>query len=257
LYSSELDLQSASTRGYSAKEASAVGKVISDHPINRKKFNYEHLLALMRRLGLEQPLQLLRGERAIMGRFSNLEEVTSKTDAISGGYIPLIDRKIFSQLDLRFKKANLPSPFSTILPNEHRYEVVIHYRIGDKKSRYSSPGTVGTDGVIDPSVFNKLCQKLLIPLASEIYVLSDEPKVAVQLLQSVGISAVPFQSLGTIWEDLHKMSRSHIFLGTWSQVSHLGASLVASNGARGFIPASSSGGGAVGLVDRGVVSCNK
>ena len=69
---------------------------------------------------------------------------------------------------------------------EPKPKVVIHYRIGEKRTTHSHAGLKG-DGIVDPISFHEILVKKNLLDSKEIYVVSDEPSEAQVLLQSVGI----------------------------------------------------------------------
>jgi hypothetical protein len=228
------------TKGFNAVENSenlTVGKIIDKHPLQSKFLNYEKVLVIIRKLGLESKLLNLRGEIAIIASKSNLDRVTEKAKAISGGYAAIVDSHVNAEMDFRFKRAGFNSPFSLAAAPIQKNRIAIHLRIGDKRATFTNP-LVGRDGITDPRVFKEILENLELSSDHEIFVISDEPEVARDLLKTVGISAKLNPDKGNIWDDLYFMSQSAVFIGSWSQVSQLAAVCVLSNGGKAFCPSS-------------------
>ena len=199
--------------------------------------NYEKILVLIRKFNLESKLLFLRSEIAIIAKKSNLDRVTVRIKAISGGFAAIIDPKVNNEMDYRFKRAGLKSPFSRSASADEKEIVAIHYRIGDKRATFTNP-LVGSDGITDPAVFKEIIDELESSGNYEIYVISDEPQVAQDLLKEIGIFAKLNPNKGNIWDDLYFMAQASVFIGSWSQVSQLAAVCVLSNGGKAYCPSS-------------------
>ena len=228
------------TKGFDEKNNSKdlkAGKIINNHPLQSKFLNYERLLVFIRKLGFESKLLRLRGEIAIVAAKSNLDRVSKKTKAISGGYAAIVDKQVSLEMNTRFITAGLKSPFSKSEMTNREKSIVIHYRIGDKRATFTNP-LVGKDGITDPIVFRETIDSMNLTSEFKIYVISDEPTAAQELLAGVGIFAEKNPTLGDIWEDLYFMSQASIFIGSWSQVSQLAALCVINNGGLAYCPSS-------------------
>ena len=233
-------LELGGTKGFDAianSEKLKVGKIIDKHPLQSKFLNYEKILVIIRKLKLESKLLYLRGEIAIVASKSNLDRVTSKTKAISGGFAAIVDSRVVDDMDFRFKRAGFNSPFSLDNSSRGKKVIAIHLRIGDKRATFTNP-LVGRDGITDPEVFREILEKLDLSSEYETYVISDEPEVARDLLKTIGISAKLNPKKGNIWDDIFFMSQASVFIGSWSQVSQLAAVCVVSNGGEAFCPSS-------------------
>jgi hypothetical protein len=222
--------------GLDVKSDFEVGKIIRTHPLSKKGFSHEKLLSLIRKFRLERVLQKLRGESALLASMKNLERVSRRTRAVSGGFVPNFDESVNSEMDKRFTQAGKKSPFSLSVNQNSRPDVVIHFRIGDKRAKFSHPADFGGDGICDPSGFKSLIQQYNSPGNTKIVVVSDEPQVAAKLLQGVGINVETNAIKGDIWEDLYLMSQAKLFIGSWSQVSQLAAICVVGNGGHAVLP---------------------
>ena len=233
-------LEFGETKGFNAianSEKLKVGKIIDKHPLQSRFINYEKILVLIRRLRLESKILNLRGEIAIVASKSNLDRVNGKTKAISGGFAAIVDPEVVNEMDIRFKRAGFNSPFSLDNSSQKKKFIAIHLRIGDKRATFTNP-LVGRDGITDPEVFKELLSQLNLGSEYETYVISDEPEVARDLLQGIGISAKLNPKKGNIWDDIFFMSQASVFIGSWSQVSQLAAVCVVSNGGKAYCPSS-------------------
>jgi hypothetical protein len=236
---SEISNPAVSTKGLELENEPVKGSVIQEHPLLNKMFSYEKLLSLLRRLGIYNFIKSLQGELVIDFSKRRLEQISENTKAISGGFIPIVDINVMAELNSRFINSRLTSPFTTI--NDQSPEVVIHYRLGDKKlsGKYTN---LGIDGVVDPSTFRKILEQESLLNSSSIYVISDEPMIAKDLLKSVGIVAKVKDTNGDIWADISLMASAKVAICSWSQVSQLAAIFNIHNGGRVFYSDSSSTG---------------
>jgi hypothetical protein len=241
LSDSEIGDTSKLSRGHEpATDQPQQGKIVQNHPINSQHISLEKVYTYIRRFKVDEVLLRIRGEIPINTTLRNLNDVKNWTKSVSGGFFPILDADVFHELDSRFKKAGLNSPFSRLKTVSSDYDLVIHYRIGDKRAKFSNPGVVGGDGVIDPIVFSNLISKFDLS-SDRILVVSDEPNVAQQLLNGVGLVTEIPRVKNDIWMDISLMASAKVFIGTWSQVSHLASACVAFHGGRAFIPSSTGG----------------
>jgi len=230
------------SRGHSNATAGLpVGHIIENHPINAKTFNIEKLYLQVRKLKLDRIALALRREIPIYSSMKRLNKVNRFTCAISGGFLPVIEKNVFDELHQRFVFAGLKSPFKLDDQTNPEFAVVIHYRLGDKRGKFTSPGVVGADGIMDPKIIFEILSNLNL-LGSKVLVLSDEPILAQQLLEEVSISANVLMRKRSIWDDLHSMAGAKLFIGTWSQVSQLASVCVIHNGGQAYLPSKGSGG---------------
>lgn len=241
LKSQEKPVEFSKSRGYVGDVKSLeIGKVDLGHPINSKLLSIEKLYVLVRKLKLDRFLLSLRKEIPIRTSKRQLDRVTTKTKTISGGYFPIQSDVVFEDLQRRFTDSGLKSPIAPEKNLRSDFDVVIHYRLGDKRAKYTNPKVVGDDGVICPSVFARQIADLGFSDA-RILVLSDEPRLAQELLNDAQIQAEICAQKNDIWTDLHLMSRAKIFIGSWSQVSQLASAFVLHNGGKAFLPSEKSG----------------
>ena len=212
------------------------GKVIDNHPLSRRGLNYEKILVLLRRLNLEVPLQKARGQFPIESSNKKLLKVSKFARSISGGYPPMIDAGVFQEMDARFKRAGRRSPFSIDKDSGIKNYAVFHIRIGDKRSSFTNPADFGGDGIIDPNALSEVLARQEVNVGLRLFVISDEPEVARELLKSENINAEINPSSGDIWDDLYFVSQADLFIGSWSQVSQLAAACVINNGGKAYYP---------------------
>jgi len=222
-----------STTGLSKIDKLEVGKIITNHPLMKKKISYEGALSLMRKLKLERGLQFLRRELAIFASPMRLIKISNYYSAISGGYAAINEIEVNQEMHRRFLKANIKSPF---LKNPNgESTIVIHYRLGDKKSIGNHPSDFNADQILDPKSYANAINQLSNLTIKNIYVVSDDPKLAQKLLSEANISAKINPSTGDIWRDLYFMAQADIFIGSKSQVSQLANICVESNGGKSIM----------------------
>ena len=222
-----------STTGLSKVDNLEVGKIITNHPLMKKKISYEGALSLMRKLKLEGGLQFLRRELAIFASPIRLMRISNYYSTISGGYAAINEIEVNQEMHRRFLKAKMKSPFLKN-PNEEP-NIVIHYRLGDKKSAGNHPSDFNADHILDPKSYADTINQLSDLNIKNIYVVSDDPKLAQELLSEVNVSAKIKPSTGDIWQDLYFMAQADIFIGSKSQVSQLANICVESNGGKSFM----------------------
>jgi hypothetical protein len=216
------------------------GVIVKSHPINSRGFSLEKIYWFIRKLRIDSLFLSFRHEVPINGSMKRLSHVRESTLIMSGGFVPLHDERVFESLDKRFKAGGLISPFGTTELNQVDYSVVIHYRIGDKRAKFTNRGTVGDDGILDPKVIRNLVEKLNL-LDSPILVLSDEPALAQKLLSGVGLAVEVQQKRESIWFDINTMAKAKLFIGTWSQVSQLASVCVVNRGGVAYLPSNLTG----------------
>ncbi len=110
--------------GFTPTSNLEVGKIIRTHPLSKKGINHEKILSRLRKLKLERFLQKFRGESALLASLKNLEKVSSRTKAVSGGFVPLFNEQVNLEMGRRFEAAGKKSPFSLALNEESRPDVV-------------------------------------------------------------------------------------------------------------------------------------
>lgn len=237
----EIDSTPGRTRGLEITDALEVGKIIEEHPLLKRGVTYEKFLTLVRLLHAETLIKRLRGEWSLNYSQKRLDRVPARINVISGGYFPFVDKLVNENMDWRFKRGQLPSPYDPKNTLGPKPDVVIHYRIGDKRTTYSHPGIHG-DGIVDPISFKEILINNGALGSSEIYVISDEPSVAKELLVSVGIPAKLNPIQGNLWVDLCLMSRANLIICPWSMVSQFATSFLVDGRRKVFYPAEASTG---------------
>jgi hypothetical protein len=210
-----------------------IGKIIQSHPLMNKKISYEKILSLIRTLKLEPGLNFSRRELTVLASPKRLLNINNYYRALSGGFAAINEDRVNEELNQRFIKANKKSPFTR--EKNHQKHIVIHYRLGDKKAMSSHPGDFNSDKIIDPVSFKEIIDEIDGLNSENIYVVSDEPKLAQKLLADVLVSAKIIVSKGNIWEDLFFMSQARIFIGSNSQVSKLANICVENNGGTSYM----------------------
>jgi len=224
------------TKGLTNTAKLETGKIIKAHPLFRTGFSYEKFLSLIRRFKLESKLQFLRRELAIKNSPSRLIKINKYFDKISGGFAQINESEVNKEMNLRFKKSKIKSPFAKVAPNVDL--TIIHYRLGDKKAtpaQMRHTKDFNTDLIIDPNTYYEVLDQIKGLSRDNIFVVSDEPQLAQKLLAGVGITAKINSNVGNIWEDILFMSRASVFIGTKSQVSQLVNICVENNGGRSYM----------------------
>jgi len=233
LHESEILNLSKPTKGLKNTDNLRIGKIITVHPLMNKRFSYEGLLSFIRKLKLEPPLLFLRRELAIINSPVRLTNINRYFRVISGGFAAINEKNVNEEMNYRFKRANKKSPF--IKHINHDKLVIIHYRLGDKRAGGHHPTDFNADLIIDPQSYADILNKIPNINLDNIYVVSDDPNLAKELLSEVKINAKIKSSAGDIWEDLYFMSQADVFIGSRSQVSQLANICVEINGGDSFM----------------------
>ena len=221
------------TKGLEANKNLKIGKIITTHPLMKKKFSYEGVLSLIRKLKLESILLFCRRELAIQNSPSKLIKINKYYKTISGGFAQINEEHVNKEMHRRFIKANKKSPFRQA--NSKEPLLIIHYRLGDKRATGQNPSDFNSDLIIDPSSYAEVLNELNLLNFENVYVVSDEPNLAQKLLAEVNIIAKINSHAGNIWDDILFMSQASIFLGSNSQVSQLVNICVENNGGRSYM----------------------
>lgn len=233
LNQSEILATNVATKGLANSENLEIGKIIQNHPLMARKISYEQVLSLVRRLKLEPSLNFLRRELTVLASPNRLLNISDYYRAISGGFAAINEEKVNTEITKRFINADKKSPF-TRESNRQKY-IVIHYRLGDKRAVFSHPSDFNTAKIIDPICYKEILDNIGSSKSENVYVVSDEPKLAQKLLSSVSVNAKTIASKGDIWEDLYFMSQSKFFIGSNSQVSKLANICVENNGGKSYM----------------------
>jgi hypothetical protein len=227
----ELSDDSVATKGLNLAEDPNVGTVISEHPLVNRYLSYEKFLVLLRKLRVYNLIKSITGETVIDFSSKRLRLSHGRIKAISGGFIPLVENEVMEEMKERFHLSGLVSPFAKI--SSKSPEVVIHYRLGDKRRTFEKLN-LGIDGVVDPKTFRNILVQENLHTSSSIYVISDEPILAQELLRSVGVIAQVPHSSSDIWSDIALMASAKLSISSWSQVSQLAAVFNVFNGGKAF-----------------------
>jgi len=224
------------TRGLKQLNQLQVGKVIRSHPLFKTSISYEKALSMLRKTHLDSKLQLMRRELEIRATPSKLISINNYFRSISGGFAQINEFEVNNSMDLRFRQANKESPFS-----QSRLDpklTVIHYRLGDKKAtpaQMQHTMDFNSDLIIHPQTYAEVLQSIPSVEKQKIFVVSDEPLLARNLLAEVGVQAQIRSGGGNIWEDLLFMSSAGTFIGSKSQVSQLANICVENNGGKSYL----------------------
>jgi hypothetical protein len=224
------------TRGLANTTSLETGKIIKSHPLFRTGFSYEKFLSLIRYLKLESKLQFIRKELAIGSSPSKLSKISKHYKTISGGFAQINEPTVNKEMNLRFYKAAMKSPFSK--SNNISNLTILHYRLGDKKAtpaQMERTKDFNTDLIIDPISYVNVLKQITNLDEDNIFVVSDEPELAQKLLLGVGLKAKINSRAGNIWEDVSFMSQANVFIGSKSQVSQLVNICVEANGGKSFM----------------------
>lgn len=224
------------TKGLTETAELETGKVIKNHPLFRRGISYEKLLSLLRNLNLEQKIQFMRREFGVNSSPKRLAKLNNYFKSISGGFAQINDPEVNKAVDKRFKDAGLDSPFSQLTSTGNL--TIIHYRLGDKKAtpaQMQHTSDFNTDLIIDPVTYFDLINQIDDLDKDNIFVVSDEPKLAQKLLAQVNIKAKINSQSGNIWEDILFMSQANVFIGSKSQVSQLVNICVENRGGRSYM----------------------
>ena len=233
LNQSEILAVNVPTKGLVNSDNLEIGKIIQNHPLMRRKISYEHLLSLVRKLKLEPSLNFLRRELTVLASPNRLFDISDYYRVLSGGFAAINEKKVNAEMAKRFIKADKKSPF-TRERRQQKY-VVIHYRLGDKRATFNHPADFHTGKIIDPVSYKEILDNIGSSKSENVYVVSDEPKLAQKLLASVLVNAKTIASKGDIWEDLYFMSQAKFFIGSNSQVSKLANICVENNGGKSYM----------------------
>jgi len=209
-----------------------VGKIIKTHPLMFKNMSTERIISILRKTKILSFLEVLKRERAIHGKTQRLMKISLFYKSISGGFATINEEMVNNEMHSRFLRAGLKSPFSKSL-NENT--VVIHYRLGDRRAIHNHSIDYIVTPILNPKSFTNLIKDVTKLNHQNIWVVSDEPEVAKELLSQVGVVAKIREHGGSIWEDLYFMSQADIFIGSNSQVSRLANICVEINGGSSYM----------------------
>lgn len=244
LSESELDYRPITVKGFNVDLAPEVGSIIRSHPAMNRGINYETLLEVLRRMKVDTHLRRLRREWVINGSFERVKTVPQSVQMITGGFPPFVDLETRNSLSKRFEKGGLPDIFKApALSSSQLQKVVIQYRLGNKREafRYSS-GVGEAHAVMDPSSFSKILEKERAH-SKNVYLVSDEPELAQQLLMEVGIETKLNPYGSDLWSDLKLMAEANLLICPWSTVSQLIIACTAARDKKIYYPNTDGAGG--------------
>lgn len=222
-----LDLN-APTKSFTPPKELQVGGILRDHPVQRSGFSREKIASFLREYNLDGLIAQMRFEWRLLANQKRMKNVPRHIKSVTGGFPPVnLEYSLINMLQLRFDRANIKinieKPRLKKFDNEPRI-FVIHFRIGDKRLMYSYP-TVKGDGIMNPLVFKRILELEKFSKLDQLYVVSDEPKFARDLLASVKIEAKIANVDSNLWEDIQLMIESDVLICPWSSVSQFVSSI--------------------------------
>lgn len=218
-------------------EELAIGQIVPDSQVFNGENFQENLRDFFYRNNLHSLIRLFKREHAVNGDFERLSNFGLFTKSISGGFPAFHDELIFQKLHHKFLKNNVASPFQVIDDFKYADATVIHYRLGDQRVTKKMQ-KVGLGAPISPKCFLSILAKCDLE-TSEVFVVSEEPKTAVNLLKEEGINASPIPKVyreGGVWSEIAFAANAACFVGSWSQVSQLITAISLSRGKRALLP---------------------
>lgn len=196
------------------------GALLRTHPVQRRGISYESLMKAIRKLRLENTVSLLKLEWKLDFSKNRLENFPRFAKSIGGGFPPFRDHHVLSELVERAQNTKFHHALSFIEESETEGGdyVVIHLRLGDKRFTFDSPTTTG-DGIVDPICFRQILDLPENKKYKKVFVVSDEPEIAIELLSEVGITAAVNPNGLSLLDDMELMRSASLLLCSWSTVS--------------------------------------
>jgi len=222
-----------STIGLKNNKDLEVGKLILNHPLMKKKISYERFLSLVRKFKLESTLNFFRRELTVKASPKKLSRINSYYKTLSGGFASINDENVNREMHRRYIRASIKSPY--IKERTKKPRIVIHYRLGDRRITSKSHSDFTAVKILDSKSYKEVLDQVNDLDLFEIYVISEEPRLAQSLLAQAGINVNNRITTGSIWDDLYFASQSDIFIGSDSQVSQLANIYVENNGGKSFM----------------------
>jgi hypothetical protein len=183
---------------------------------------------------LFKSIKVFQREYSIKSNQKNLMAVKKNVKSLSGNFVPYLDNNTYELLKVRFQNSKLPNPFHGEKVRSDL--IVIHVRLGDMRKMASRIPGIGGHGIINPVCYLNLLSRFeVLANDSKICVISDEPKLATKLLNSVGLKAQAISN-NSVWEDLKAISQARWFIGCMSQFSFFGGMVCDFNGGDVFLP---------------------
>ena len=214
----ELSREPGKTKFFKPTGLEIPGKQLEGHPVSKSGLTYENLMKIIRVLRLEKFLSLLKFEWKLDFSIKRLEKTPQFARSIGGGFPPFRNKQVNEALRVRAKGTEISRVFETNISLYLENYIAIHYRLGDKRLAFDAP-TVFGDGIIDPICFQRILKSLNHDPRTKVFVLSDEPDLAVKLLSDVGINATKNPIGSDFWSDLQLMISARILLCSWSTVT--------------------------------------
>lgn len=221
----------------------ASGSYIEEFHVSKRLFLNSIFLRLTHRLRLDKQIRKIRGEYVIEGKVELLKRVPKCAKSVTGIFPPILDSAVISEMYKRIENSGHPNPFKNV---DVKRDLVIHYRLGDMRKMPARNSKFGGHGVVDPLLFKEVIEKFqMCEAKSHITVVSDEPSLAIKLLEEVGLENLQATESNNPWEHLTTIASAQNFIGSLSQFSVFGAILCFLNGGRVFLPSSVYGKGSL------------
>lgn len=208
------------TKFYSPDGNEVPGMQLEGHPIHKSGVTYENLMKFIRKLRLENLLSLFKLEWKLDFSIQRLRKFPPFVKSIGGGFPPFRDQEVLNELVNRARntKFDVALSFMDHFETEKEDYAVIHFRLGDKRFTFSSPTTNG-DGIVDPMCFRHILDLPENKKYEKVFVVSDEPEIAIELLSEVGIIAAANPNGLSLLDDMELMRSASLILCCWSTVS--------------------------------------
>lgn len=220
------------TRGLKLSEEISIGKVIKSHPLFKKSLTIEKAISVLRAFKILKFIKIFQRELVIGADCNKLFSINKFYKSLSGGFARINDDEVNNELHLRFVRAQLESPFSGI---SRERKIIVHYRLGDKRAGVHSPKEFNLDLIIDPKAISEIVKGLDNYSEENVFVVSDDPNLARELLASAGLKTRINETKGSIFQDLNFMSQADVFIGSNSQVSQLANIFVEYKGGKSIL----------------------
>jgi hypothetical protein len=220
LESDEISSIPGKTKFYKPDGNEAPGMQLDGHPVQKRGVSYENLMKVIRNWRLENVISLLKLEWKLDFSIQRLGNFPPFVKSIGGGFPPFRDQEVLNALVNRARNTKFNVALSLVdvfQPNGEDY-VVIHLRLGDKRFTFNSPTTTG-DGIVDPICFRQILDLPENKKYQKVFVVSDEPEIAIELLSEVGITAITNPNGLSLLDDMGLMRSASLLLCSWSTVS--------------------------------------
>lgn len=214
-----------------------IGQTVPDSQVFNRRNLVENLRDFIYRNNLQSLMRSLKLEHAINGDVERLFQIGAFTKSISGSYPAIYDESIFQKLHQKFLSNKITSPFQLVDDSSCTNATVIHFRLGDQRVSKQMQ-KVGLGVPISPKSFMLILTKYGLE-TSKVYVMSEEPDMAVALLKEEGMNAVPLPTVyreGGVWSEIAFAANAASFIGSWSQVSQFISAIRLSRGKKTFLP---------------------